>query len=205
MRMLKLLPLVALLLMSFNNSSSKMSDEERKFIVDYLVETRDFVFKTVKGLTDEQLNFKPGAEAWSVAECVEHIAITENGLFGWMEASLKETADPAKLAEIKMTRDDVIAMITDRTNKFKTNEASTPKNSFGSCDGSLKEFKARRDAHIDYMKKTQEDLHGHMVTLPNGLSMDSYQLVVFMAAHTKRHTLQIQEVMADANFPKKKK
>lgn len=205
MRTLRLLPLTALLLMSFNNPPSKISDADRKFIVDYLVETRDFVFKTVKGLTSEQLNFKSSPDAWSIAECAEHIAITENGLFGWMEGSLKEPADADKLAEAKMTKEEVVAMITDRSSKFKTNEGATPKNSFGSCDASLKEFKAKRDAHIEYMKTTQDDLHGHVATLPNGLVFDSYQLVVFMAGHTKRHTLQMVEIMADANFPKKKK
>lgn len=205
MKVLKLLPLLALIMMSFDNSPSKITDSERKFIVDYMVETRDHVFKAVKGLTADQLNFKSSPEAWSIAECVEHIAITETGLFSWMEVSLAETADPAKLAELKMTNEQVVAMITDRSNKFKTNESSTPKNSFGSCDDSLKEFKAKRDAHIEFMKTTEADMHNHMVTLPNGLSMDSYHMVVFMAAHTKRHTLQIEEVMGDANFPKKKK
>ena len=50
-----------------------------------------------------------------------------------------------------------------------------------------------------------EDVKGHTVSLPNGAMFNSYQLVLFMSGHTKRHTLQMQEVMADANFPKKKK
>lgn len=205
MKILRLLPLLALMLMSFNLSPETISEAERKLAVDYLIETRDFVFKTVKGLTDEQLNFKSSPESWSIAECAEHIAITETGLFSWMEGSLKEPGDPAKLAEAKMTNDAVIKMITDRSAKFKTNEGGVPKNTFGSCDASLKEFKAKRDAHIEYMKKTQDDLKGHTVSLPNGATFNSYQLVLFMAGHTKRHTLQMQEVMADANFPKKKK
>ena len=205
MKYLKFISLLAFVAMGFSSPPSGITDSERKFVVDYMVETRDALMKTVKGLSNEQLNFKSSPESWSVAECVEHIALTETGLFSWMESSLKEPGDPAKLAEAKMTSEAIVNMITDRSNKFTTNEGGTPKNSFGSCEAALKEFNTRRDAHIEYMKKTQEDLHGHSVSLPNGLVFDSYQVVVFMAGHTKRHTLQIEEVMADANFPKKKK
>ena len=145
---MKLLPLLGLLLMSFSLTPYTITDSERKLAVDYLIETRDFVLKSVKGLTDEQLNFKSSPESWSIAECAEHIAITENGIFSWMESTLKDKSDPAKLAEVKMSNEDVIKMITDRSSKVKTNEAATPKNTFGSCEASMKEFKAKRDAHI---------------------------------------------------------
>jgi hypothetical protein len=35
-------------------------------------------------------------------------------------------------------------------------------------------------------------------------TVDTYQLFIFIAAHSKRHTLQIDEVKSDPNFPKKK-
>jgi hypothetical protein len=33
--------------------------------------------------------------------------------------------------------------------------------------------------------------------------LDAYQWMLFMAAHSKRHLAQIEEVKADPNFPKK--
>ncbi len=41
----------------------------------------------------------------------------------------------------------------------------------------------------------------HVATTPVGM-LDSYQLILFTAAHTNRHTQQIIEVKADPNFPK---
>jgi hypothetical protein len=32
--------------------------------------------------------------------------------------------------------------------------------------------------------------------------MDAYQWIIFNGAHSKRHTAQIVEVKADANYPK---
>jgi hypothetical protein len=33
--------------------------------------------------------------------------------------------------------------------------------------------------------------------------MDSYQAIILMATHTARHTAQIKEVQANANYPTK--
>ena len=54
---------------------------------------------------------------------------------------------------------------------------------------------------IDYVKNTDADLRNHVAILPFG-SFDCYQMILFIAAHSNRHTQQIEEVKADANFPK---
>ncbi|MCI0750312.1 MAG: DinB family protein, partial [Flammeovirgaceae bacterium] len=64
----------------------------------------------------------------------------------------------------------------------------------------------KRDGNIKYVNKTSEDLRNHFFTFPVEAigTLDSYQLFIFMAGHTKRHTLQIEEVKGNPNFPKKK-
>jgi hypothetical protein len=37
---------------------------------------------------------------------------------------------------------------------------------------------------------------------PFGKQMDAYEWILFIAAHSDRHTKQILEVKADPNFPK---
>ncbi len=49
----------------------------------YLAKTRDAVLASVRGLSAEQLAFKPAPEKWSVAEVLEHIGATEDYLMGW--------------------------------------------------------------------------------------------------------------------------
>ncbi|HEY0769759.1 MAG TPA: DinB family protein, partial [Sphingobacteriaceae bacterium] len=60
----------------------------------------------------------------------------------------------------------------------------------------------KRDDHINYVKTTTDDLRNHYVDLPFG-KLDAYQIILFMAAHSKRHTDQIDEILSNANFPKK--
>jgi hypothetical protein len=123
-------------------------------------------------------------------------------IFGMMQGGLKGDADPSKRSEVKMTDEAIVGMISDRTNKVKTQDPFEPKNSFGSYAETVKAFKAKRDENIAYVKNTSDDLRNHYNEFPFGL-VDTYQTILFMSGHTKRHTLQIEEVMANANFPKK--
>lgn len=205
MKPIKLLFIVAVLVLgsSFRPISGSLTDSDRKAAIDYLKETKGRLLKDVKGLTDEQLNFKASPESWSVAECVEHIAFSEAALFGMVEGALKEPANPDKRNELKMSDDELKSMITNRTQKVKTQDMFEPKNQFGNYAGSLKAYTTKRDANINYLKTTQDDLRNHFATLPFG-DIDAYQAVIFLAGHSARHTAQIEEVIANANFPKKK-
>jgi hypothetical protein len=51
------------------------------------------------------------------------------------------------------------------------------------------------------VKTTNADMRNHVATLPFG-SVDSYQLVLMIAAHTNRHVAQMNEVKANAAYPK---
>jgi hypothetical protein len=194
---------IAIATMGFSQPDAGLTDSERKYALNLLQETKENLLKKVKGLTQEQLNFKVNAESWSITECVEHVAIAENNFSGLIQTSLKEAADPSKRNEVKMTDDALVKMITDRTHKLKTTEAFQPSGKFGSFDRTLNEFKTKRANNIDYIKTTPDDLRNHYNDFPFG-KIDTYQTILFMAAHTKRHTEQVEEVMSAANFPKKK-
>jgi len=101
-----------------------------------------------------------------------------------------------------MTDEQVVGMITNRTSKFKTAEPFEPTGKFGNHEGTVKEFLAKRDAHIAYVTSTKDDLRNRYAVRPFG-TFDAYQAILFMAGHSERHTRQMEEVKADPNFPKK--
>ena len=203
-RLILLIP--ALLLMSLTAPTPDLTSAERKFAIDYLNSTKKDVLKSIKGLSPEQLNFKSSPDSWSIAECVEHIAISETNLFGMIQGTLKEAANPDKRKEIKLSDEDVFNAITDRSYKVKTQEAFVPTGKFGSHEATVKEFLAKREANINYLKNTSDDLRNHFFTFPVEAlgTLDSFQLFLFMAGHTNRHRLQIEEVKSNPAFPKKK-
>jgi len=189
-----------LTLVSFKTADTELTKDERKFAQDELKRTKENLLNSIKGLSKEQLNFKSTPESWSIAECTEHIALAENNIWGMVDGALKQPADPAKRSEVKVTDADLIKMITDRTTKRKTIEGFFPKGA--TVEESVKDFNAKRDAHLEFVKATKDDLRNRYSQLPFG-TIDAYQTILFMSAHTARHTAQIEEVKADPNYPKK--
>lgn len=193
----------AFFLLSFAIKDDTISKKERTYAVKFLKDTENGVFKAVKGLSDEQLKFKPAADRWSVEECLKHIAATEQALWGMTEANIKQPANPDKRAEIKSTDEDIIKMIENRTQKVQTADPLKPENTpFKSAAEAQESFKASREKIVEYVNTTNADLRNHIASLPIGM-FDCYQMILFIGAHSNRHTQQIEEVKADANFPKK--
>ncbi|XOV94892.1 MAG: DinB family protein [Bacteroidota bacterium] len=175
-----------------------LSKEDRTFAVEYLKQTETNVVNKVKGLSPEQLSFKPYPDSWSIAQCIEHIALSEDFIFSLSQQALDgaiESVDPA------FDNETLIQVITDRSSKTKTFDALQPGNTYENSQEALDAFRKSRDAHISYLKRTQDPLLTHYHKFPFGYA-DAYQVILFMAAHTERHTLQIEEVMDHPDFPK---
>lgn len=186
------------------NSTATLSKQDRDFAIKYMKETKSDFLKSVKGLSDEQWNFKPAPDKWSVAEVSEHIALAEDFLSKMVQEQIMKSPEaPAeKRAAVKGKEEQILKMIPDRSQKAQAPEQLKPHHAFASREELLKAFETKRDANIKYVKDTKDELHAHIAPSPIG-EFDAYQWMLFMAAHSKRHTAQIEEVKADANFPKK--
>jgi DinB superfamily len=167
----------------------------------YLETTKKGVLDATKGLSEAQWNFKAAPEKWSVAQCAEHITAAEDFIRGMIvEKVMKAPAAPDR--DIAKLDAGVMAMIPDRSTKAHAPEPLVPTNRFGSPEGSLKHFAETRTTTEDFLRKTP-DLRAHAADSQLGSKLDAYEWVLFIAAHSERHTKQILEVKADANFPKK--
>ncbi|TMI78780.1 MAG: DinB family protein [Bacteroidetes bacterium] len=182
-------------------TSISITSKERKFAATHLKDTKVDVLKSIKGLSQAQLDFKTKPDKWSIRECIYHIAISENTLWRLLQSTMKQPANPEKRSDIKLTDDQVIRMAEDRSRKFKTTQNLEPKNTpYKTLDEALESFKSIRTEHIKYMKTTTEDLRNHIAQLPVGW-VDCYQICLFMSAHSNRHMQQIEELKAAPNFP----
>jgi|SRR5687767_6923943 len=190
-------------LCSFTDVRDPITDKERKFAGDFLSETRNTLVELTKNLSEEQLRYKSAPDKWSVEDCVKHIAAAENGLWHMTDSIINSPANPEKRSEIKSTDEQIITMITDRSFKAQAPEPLQPQNTpFKTYQEAIKAFSDNREKLITFITTTDKDLRGHVVTFPVG-TVDTYQMVLFIGAHSKRHTLQAQEVMVDPGFPKK--
>ena len=204
--MLKRSTFLAALVGAVVASSSLLAGEtpkaDRDTLVNHLKQTETAFLKSIDGLSDAQWTWKSAPDRWSVAEAAEHITMSEDLLRGMAEGTLKAPATPEVLAKTKGKDEQVLKMIPDRTQKFKAPEPLVPKGSFASKAALVEAFKAARAKTVALAGGTA-DLRGHAATgLPMG-EMDTYQVVLFLSAHTERHTKQIEEVKTTAGYPAK--
>lgn len=176
---------------------------DKIFIQDYFEDTYNDLVLATKGLSSEQLNFKPSPEKWSVLECLEHIVITEPQLFQYEKEALDKPATPEKRKDLKFSDEQILAMMVDRSHKAKTSKEMTPSSKYKDAETALKDLQTQQAEMLNFLENySMEDLRNHMIEGPFG-TLDAYQFMLFIPGHTARHTLQINEVKADPNFPKK--
>jgi len=136
-----------------------------------------------------------------VAEVMEHIAAAEDFIRGNItENVMKAPARPAA-EDVKALDDIVVAKIPDRSVKAQAPEPLKPTNRFGSPQASLKHFLESRQTTEAFLT-SHSDLRDHATDSPLGKKLDGYEWLLFLTAHSERHTKQILEVKADPNFPK---
>ena len=203
--MKKIFAITALLLFISNSSfvePATLSKSERKYAVNVLKESKKFFTQHVKGLTDAQLDFKAAPEKWSIRQCMEHIALSETFLDQILQGTMKAPSNPEKRSEIKIKDEEIVPLLADRSKKAQAPEPIQPKGSFKTTDEAVAAFVAARDKHIDYIKTTEDDMRNHCAPHPAFGMMDTYQWMLLVAGHSKRHTLQIEEVKTSVGYPK---
>lgn len=179
-------------------SYPQIADAERKSLVNYYNEGLQSLENQIKDLSEAQLNWKPNDSTWSIAECVEHIALSETELFGWVKEVLKSPAAPDKKGT--HTDEQITAMVQSREKKVKTHGSLTPQKRFGNTNQALDEFKKRRAETLSYIETTNDNLRQHFAQTPIG-EADAYQILLFINAHALRHTAQIAELKNMQDFP----
>jgi hypothetical protein len=194
------LPLVVVLLLGAASFAQTLTPADRVKGMQYLQQTRDGVADAVKGLSEAQLKFKPAPDRWSVAETLEHIALAEDFLFQNVTGKImKAPAGPAGRDTAKIDG-MVLAMIPDRSHKAQAPPPLVPTGRWTPAD-TLDHFLKSRARTIAFLEATP-DLREHVADSPLGQPLDAYEWLLFIAAHSDRHTKQMLEVKADPNFPK---
>ena len=203
MRMLILACLTALAVPqgAVQDQVAQLAQKDRDAGVKYLEETRAKFLASIDGLSDAQWTFKAGPDRWSIAETAEHIAVSEGIILQLVTERImkapKVPADPARATDAK-----VIEVITDRSGKAQAPEMLKPTNRWPTRAALTQEFEAARKKTIDYVRTTKDDLRGHAMAHPVMQTIDGYQWVLLLAAHSARHTAQIEEVKTAAGYPK---
>jgi hypothetical protein len=197
--------LIAILTVTMAASAQTLTKADRDKAVAELEGSRQAFLDATKGLSPAQWNFKAGPDRWSIAECADHIALSEDFIFGVVTNQvMKSPVTPEKRDAVKGKDEAIVKILQDRSHKATAPEPIDPKKRPMSPEDAVKQFLASRTRTIDYIKTTQDDLRDHFFDHPVPAigTLDAYQWIMLISGHERRHTLQILEVKADPNFPK---
>lgn len=179
-----------------------INDSERAFLIEQLEKSKKDFLASINGLTEAQWKFKPAPDVWSVAECSEHIVLAEGFIGGGARMLLNSPVVDRPATSTEEHDHEIVGMVGDRSHKAKAPEPITPGGTkFPTPADAAAAFTAARDKSLEYARSTTDALRAHVTKGPVG-PMDAYQLLLLMAAHTGRHTLQILEVEANPGYPK---
>ncbi|GAB4031842.1 DinB family protein [Spirosoma jeollabukense] len=178
-----------------------VTDLERSYAIDSLNATLANLKQTLEGLSIDQLTYKPTVDRWSIAECVEHIALVEKGIYKAILAGMSVPADPARRATIRVSDVDVIKAVRSRSFTLAAPAPFVPTGRFGDASAALQAFEERRRDITDFVQSTKDDLRMHYFIHPALGTLDTYQAVLVMASHVERHRKQIDEIKASPGYP----
>jgi hypothetical protein len=163
-----------------------MTPAERARAIDYLHETRQNLIRSTEGLSPTQLQYKPGPDRWSVAECLEHITVTEGFIFGNINKALQQAGASSASG---FGDDGVVKIVADRSTPIKGPEILRPTGRWAH-DRLLAEFRATRGRSFDFAATTDTQLRQHGFPHPMLGTLDCYQWLLLIGAHGERHRLQ---------------
>ncbi|MCG8374130.1 MAG: DinB family protein, partial [Balneolales bacterium] len=119
--------LLSLLIISLFTVSAfaQLTEGERAFAIKYLQATQQDVIATVSELSDEAWNYIPEDGGWSVANCLEHILVSEEAFFGMGMGTVASTT-PDMSIDFSMGDAMMIGTMTNRGTQVTTSEAMEP-------------------------------------------------------------------------------
>lgn len=171
-------------------------DERKKAIAD-LQRTLELILTATEGVSEADAVKKPAADRWSVLECVEHLALTERGIFAMMQGSLQTPpASEEDRAKTKGKTELLAKAMPDRSRRAAAPVEVAPKGQFKTLAEARAALSAARKATIDFVEKTDKPLHSHVTKHFAFGELDAYQWFTLMAGHVERHTKQVNEVKA---------
>ena len=159
-------------------------------------------------LSSTQLNWKPSAAQWSVAQCLDHLIVINSTYFPIIEKIVRDGYRPSLQQRLpllpRLFAWMVLKAVSPETkSKFKTARHVEPSSSTIAAD-IVARFKAHQQEVIRHMKMAEKlDLKEIIITSPVASiaaysTLDAFRIMV---THERRHLLQAKRVMEAAGFP----
>jgi DinB superfamily len=178
-----------------------MEKAEREFLLRHLAQSRERLLEAAEGLSRQQQRFRPAPDQWSVADCLEHVAIVEKAVLHKIQAALLAPPQIEARPSACVPDDAVRAGVSDRSARCAAPPETLPLRRWSDFAELLRKFEAARERSLRFAAVTQADLRSYSFEHPQLGELDCYQWLLFLGAHSERHAGQAEELIADPDFP----
>lgn len=160
------------------------------------------------GLSKEQLNWKPSAERWSVAQCFDHLIASNRGYLPVIDSVSKGQKPSSVWQKVPFLPRLWGKMLVKSLDPSQVRKMKSPKRfepAQSDISGTIiEDFVAQQGKVIEGMKASANlDLENIIITSPAASVityslMDAYRIIV---VHERRHFQQAQRVTEESAFP----
>lgn len=175
-------------------------------ILSSLAETRGRFLSRVESLDQEQTDFRPAPGAWTIAEIVEHLAVSEPRVAGLLEKLVgKAEADGHVRAESPAPDGGEVRLpapvsLAEHVERARAEKYDAPDAIRPTGDASVMDSLARlREVHasVERLRPRLERVDGTHVRFPHPAfgPLDLYQWLAFIGMHEERHLKQIESIL----------
>ena len=139
-----------------------MKAEEKRQMLASLERGKQALVDALAGVSPEMAQRAPSPGRWMILEVVEHVAISEDYLFGQIEKAI-----PAGRPVVNAKREAIIPVIgVDRNRRIECPAEGLPAGRFPTLDAALEHFLASRARTVKFVEACEDDLRARMTTHP---------------------------------------
>lgn len=149
---------------------------------------REEIWKSVNGLTDEQINKVVEEGQWSIAQVLEHLYLMEeSAISGIKEVLLEEGLNPTDLKEIEI--------VADRSIKRDAPDHLIPTGQFQTLENLRVRLTKSREALVKSVQGVSDEVLNNKSFLHRRFGLLSIpQWINLLGYHEQRHLEQIEEI-----------
>jgi hypothetical protein len=161
-------------------------------------------------LTEAQLNWKPSAEQWSIAQCLEHLAVATKGFDKYFTEVLKRSGSKAAITTPPAYKPTMMGgwlarhVAPESPKKLRAPRMFRPGNA-SSIQSSLEMFLDEQQKFIDFVRQStgidynKTRIRSPVTPLVRYSLADAFVITVL---HAQRHLAQARRVRERPEFPR---
>jgi uncharacterized damage-inducible protein DinB len=174
-----------------------MQPHEKQEMLASLADSREALADALQGVTEEIAGRQTDPARWSIRQCVEHVAIAEDYLFGQIGSAAEADEPMGNLAREARIRERG----ADRKKPMPAPEQARPAGRFATLAQALQHFLDSRERTMQFVESCTADLRARITRHPIIGTVNCQEVLLMMAAHPRRHAEQIAEIRAALQPP----